>query len=248
MEIRDHPSPNHEPRAGAAAIDMLLLHYTGMPTAEEALERMCDPAAKVSAHYMIDETGTVFRLVPEERRAWHAGVAHWAGRRDVNSCSVGIELVNPGHEWGYRAFPEPQMAALERLAADIIDRHAIPPIRVLAHSDVAPDRKEDPGELFDWRRLERSGIGVLPAEADLAGPSPAGLRPGDEGPAVADMQRRLRAWGYGISPTGFYEETTQAVVRAFQRHYHPARVDGIACGRTRLALAGLLRRHLPDSL
>jgi N-acetylmuramoyl-L-alanine amidase len=246
MDIRDHPSPNHEPRAGA--VDMLLLHYTGMPTAEEALARMCDPQAKVSAHYMIDEAGAVFRLVPEERRAWHAGVSHWAGLRDVNSCSVGIELVNPGHEWGYRPFPDAQMASLEALARDIVRRHGIPAIRVLAHSDVAPDRKEDPGELFDWRRLERSGIGVLPAQADLAGPSPATLRPGDEGPAVADLQRRLKAWGYGVSPTGLYEETTEAVIRAFQRHYYPLKVDGVACGKTRLALAGLLRQHLPDCL
>lgn len=227
---------------------MLLLHYTGMPTAEAALDRLCDPQAKVSAHYLIDEAGVVYRLVPEERRAWHAGVSHWAGARDVNSCSIGVELVNPGHEWGYRPFSDAQMAALEALAGDIVSRHPIPPTRVLAHSDVAPDRKEDPGELFDWRRLEQSGIGVLPAEADLAGPSPATLRPGDESPAVADLQRRLRSWGYGISPTGLYEETTEAVVRAFQRHYYPLKVDGIACGKTRLALAALLRRHLPDSL
>ncbi|MFP3942339.1 MAG: N-acetylmuramoyl-L-alanine amidase [Alphaproteobacteria bacterium] len=248
MDILNHPSPNHGPRKGAGKIDMLLLHYTGMPTAGEALERMCDPEAGVSAHYMIDEAGTIFRLVPEERRAWHAGIAHWAGVRDVNSCSVGIELVNPGHEWGYQPFPEPQMAAVEALARDIVTRHAIPATRVLAHSDVAPDRKEDPGELFDWRRLERAGVGVMPADSDLGGPSAATLRPGDEGPAVAELQRRLKAWGYGLSATGLYEETTQAVIRAFQRHYCPLKVDGVACGKTRLALAALLRRHLPDCL
>lgn len=248
MNVHDHPSPNHEPRAGSGRVDMLLLHYTGMPTAGEALERMCDPRTKVSAHYMIDEAGTVFRLVAEERRAWHAGSAHWAGVRDVNSCSVGIELVNPGHEWGYRPFPAPQMAALEELAREIVRRHTIPATRVLAHSDVAPDRKEDPGELLDWQRLERSGIGVLPSAADLAGPSPARLRPGDEGPAVGELQRRLKAWGYGISATGLYEETTESVVRAFQRHYYRQKVDGVACGKTRLALAGLLREHKPEAL
>ncbi len=160
--IVEQPSPNHDARAEGKPLDMLLLHYTGMESAAAALDRMCDPAAKVSAHYMIDEDGTVYRLVDEDRRAWHAGVAHWAGEDDINSRAIGIELVNPGHEFGYRAFPEPQMAALEALCLDILSRHDIPPDRVLGHSDVAPDRRQDPGDLFDWKRLAAKGIGLWP--------------------------------------------------------------------------------------
>ena len=156
----DRPSPNHGPRRDGAAIDMLILHYTGMTTAAAALDRLCDPKTEVSAHYLIDEDGTVWRLVPEDRRAWHAGRAYWAGETDINSRSIGIELVNPGHEHGYRVFPEPQMTALIALSQGILSRHPIPPHRILAHSDVAPDRKLDPGELFDWRRLAMAGIGL----------------------------------------------------------------------------------------
>ena len=159
LEIRDLPSPNHGPRRPGAAIDMLVLHYTGMRTAGAALDRLRDPAAKVSAHYLVDEAGAVFRLVPEERRAWHAGRAFWAGETDVNGRSIGIELANPGHRHGYRPFPEAQMAALEALCRDILSRRAVPAGRVLGHSDVAPGRKPDPGELFDWRRLARAGSG-----------------------------------------------------------------------------------------
>ena len=145
-----------------AAIDMLVLHYTGMRSAAEALRRLTSPEAAVSAHYLIDEDGAVWRLVPEERRAWHAGVSYWRGRRDINSASIGIELVNPGHEFGYRAFPEAQVAALEVLCRDVLSRYQIPPRHVLGHSDVAPARKDDPGELFPWRRLARAGIGLWP--------------------------------------------------------------------------------------
>src|SRR5262249_6695143 len=151
---------NERPVAGR--IDMLVLHYTGMRTGEAALERLCDPVAKVSSHYLVEEDGTTWRLVPEEKRAWHAGVSFWAGERDINDFSIGIELVNPGHEFGYRPFPEAQMQALEALARDIVDRHAIRPHRVVGHSDVAPTRKTDPGELFDWARLARKGIGLWP--------------------------------------------------------------------------------------
>src|SRR3954467_5121679 len=162
MKRIDRPSPNHDDRGGAA-IDMLVLHYTGMQTAEPALARLCDPAAKVSAHYTIDEDGTVYAHVPEDRRAWHAGVSHWAGISNVNARSIGIELVNPGHEYGYREFPEAQIAALIELCGGILQRHPIPAARVLGHSDVAPARKEDPGELFPWQRLAKAGIGVWSA-------------------------------------------------------------------------------------
>src|SRR6478609_2257523 len=165
---------------------MLVLHYTGMKTASEALARLCDPAAKVSAHYTVDEDGTVYVHVPENRRAWHAGVSHWAGVDNVNARSIGIELVNPGHEFGYRAFPEAQIASLITLCHGILSRHAIPAARVLGHSDVAPARKEDPGELFPWGELALAGIGLWPQTRKARLPV-----------SFADG---LRAFGYGLQP------------------------------------------------
>ncbi|MGH6954116.1 MAG: N-acetylmuramoyl-L-alanine amidase, partial [Alphaproteobacteria bacterium] len=203
----DHPSPNHGERGPGAVVNMLLLHYTGMTSCEAALDRLCDPGAKVSAHYLVDEDGAVFRLVAEPRRAWHAGVSYWRGEQDLNSCSLGIELVNPGHEFGYRPFPEPQMAALERLALDLVRRHRIPPSRVLGHSDVAPRRRRDPGELFDWPRLARPGVGLWPEW----GPTPVGgqtLGRGDEGPEVLELQRALAAFGYETSAGGRFDDET----------------------------------------
>jgi N-acetylmuramoyl-L-alanine amidase len=228
--LRDRPSPNHDARPAGQAVDILLLHYTGMASAGEALERLCDPAAKVSAHYMIDEDGTIWRLVPEARRAWHAGVANWAGATDINARSIGIELVNPGHEFGYRAFPEPQMAALETLAQGILARHPIPPRRVLGHSDVAPLRKEDPGELFDWARLARAGIGLWPSEAAADAPAPG----------ISRLQSGLARYGYGVPRTGVLDPETRAVLTAFQRHFRPARIDGAADPGTAAQLAALL--------
>jgi N-acetylmuramoyl-L-alanine amidase len=217
--VIERPSPNHDDRGGAT-IDMLVLHYTGMQTAEAALERLCDPAAKVSAHYMIDEDGTVYALVPEELRAWHAGVSYWAGARDINARSIGIELVNPGHEFGYRAFPEAQIGALTELAGAILTRHPIPAWRVLGHSDVAPLRKDDPGELFPWGRLAGQGIGLWPSK---------GADPGD-----AQVAALLVRFGY--DPEAALEKT----LAAFQRHFRPARVDGMADAETRALLAGLI--------
>jgi N-acetylmuramoyl-L-alanine amidase len=167
MQIIPHPSPNQNARPGG--VDMLILHYTGMKTAAEALARLCDPAAEVSAHYMIDEDGTIYALVPEHRRAWHAGVSYWRGRENLNDVSIGIEIVNPGHEWGYRPFPERQIDALAELCRAILSRHPIPPENVVGHSDVAPDRKQDPGELFPWRHLAAQGIGVWPASEAVSG-------------------------------------------------------------------------------
>ena len=166
--ILDKPSPNHGPRPDGGGVDMLVLHYTGMADAASALEQLTDPTAKVSAHYVINEDGAILRLVEEARRAWHAGVAAWRGQTDINDRSIGIELVNPGHEFGYRAFAEPQMAAFTALAGDILSRHAIPARNVVGHSDVAPARKNDPGELFDWQRLAATGIGLWPDEKDAA--------------------------------------------------------------------------------
>ena len=225
----ERPSPNHDARTDGQPVDMLLLHYTGMPTAQEALDRLCDPDAKVSAHYVIDEDGTLHCLVPEERRAWHAGVARWAGATDINARSVGIELVNPGHDWGYRTFPPAQMHRLAELARDILARHSIPPRRVLGHSDVAPTRKQDPGELFDWAWLAAQGIGLWPGD-----PPPLEALPPD-----GQLRAQLTAFGYGLE-----EVPLEAVVAAFQRHFRPDSVTGRFDGATAARLAALL--HLVD--
>ncbi len=197
--VVERPSPNHDARPDGQAVDILLLHYTGMKSAEAALARLCDPAAKVSAHYVIDEDGTLTRLVDEARRAWHAGVSSWAGDSGVNARSIGIELVNPGHEFGYRPFPAPQMAALTALARDILARHAIPPQRVLGHSDVAPTRKQDPGELFDWEALAAAGIGLWPPRASASGRPRPPKRPGR--PASRISRRRWPATATGCRAT-----------------------------------------------
>jgi N-acetylmuramoyl-L-alanine amidase len=226
MDSRERPSPNHGPRAGA--IDMLVLHYTGMTSAAAALERLCDPAAAVSAHYLIDEDGAVWRLVAEERRAWHAGLSSWRGRSDVNDASIGIELVNPGHEFGYRAFPEAQIAALIELGSQIVARHAIPARNITGHADVAPERKHDPGELFPWRRLAHAGLGLWP-EPPLP-PAPAEL---------AELQRLLAAIGYGVPRNGTRDAATTAALVAFQRHFRPARCDGADDEETRRLVAAV---------
>jgi N-acetylmuramoyl-L-alanine amidase len=227
--MRPRWSPNADDRPAGCAIDTLILHYTGMPSAAAALARLCDPAAEVSAHYLIDEDGEVVRLVPEERRAWHAGVSSWEGRSRLNDCSIGIELVNPGHEWGYRPFAEAQYGACIALCQAILARWPIPPRRVLAHSDVAPARKQDPGELFDWPRLAAAGVGLWPQ------PGPGDPRP------VARLQTQLADFGYGVAPTGRLDRATRLVVMAFQRHFRPARVDGRPDQATLARLDGLLQ-------
>jgi N-acetylmuramoyl-L-alanine amidase len=230
--IVDRPSPNFNERS--ARVDLLILHYTGMPTAEGALARLCDPAAKVSAHYTIDEDGTVYRHVAEDKRAWHAGASYWAGARDINDRSVGIELINPGHEFGYRAFPEPQIAALIALAREIVARHAIPAARVLGHSDVAPTRKIDPGELFPWPRLAAEGLGLWVGAPRLDV---------SRSIQVPDLQADLAAIGYECPASGVLDEGTRAAIAAFQRHFRPREVSGIPDGETS-AIAALLRRRL----
>lgn len=216
------PSICFDARPPGTRVDMLVLHYTGMESGEAALARLCDPGAPVSAHYMIDESGRVVRLVDERERAWHAGVASWRGARDINARSIGIELVNPGHDFGYRAFPKAQMAALIELAGDILARHPdILPRNVVGHSDVAPTRKMDPGELFDWRMLADYGIGLWPDEADAAVLDPE---------AVTAM---LAAFGYAT-------EDRFAAIKAFQRHFRPERVNGRIDFETARRLTGLL--------
>jgi N-acetylmuramoyl-L-alanine amidase len=201
--VRQRPSPNHDARPAGQKVDILLLHYTGMESAEASLARLCDAAAKVSAHYLIDEAGTVWRLAPEARRAWHAGVGRWAGKTDINARSIGIELQNPGHEFGYRPFPEAQMRALIGLARSILARHPIPPARVLGHSDIAPTRKQDPGELFDWPRLAAAGIGLWPGDD-----GPQSGTGGDDWPAL------MAQFGYDMADPA-------AALVAFQRHFQP---------------------------
>ncbi|PWR18038.1 peptidoglycan recognition protein family protein [Zavarzinia compransoris] len=236
----ERPSPNFDDRGEAPTI--LMIHYTGMTSAAAALDRLCDPAAKVSCHYLIDEDGTPYRLVAEDRRAWHAGAGSWRGQGNVNARSIGIELVNPGHDWGYRPFPPAQMAALKALGRAIVERHRIDPFDVIGHSDSAPGRKIDPGELFDWADLAGAGIGFWTAAA-VAPPGPA-LGPGDEGPAVRDLQAALAAFGYGLAVDGVFGAETGAVVAAFQRHWRQDKVDGIADAGTRARLDQLLR-YLP---
>jgi N-acetylmuramoyl-L-alanine amidase len=224
------PSPNHDSR-GDAPVDMLVLHYTGMETGDAALARMCDPGAKVSAHYMIEEDGSVFALVPEERRAWHAGVSFWRGHRDVNARSIGIEIVNPGHEYGYRDFPDAQIAALIDLARDIAARHPIPARNVVGHSDVAPARKTDPGERFPWRALAEAGIGLWPAQVRKDATAET-FDPGDRAGSIMAAQRGLRNYGYALDATGVLDGPTAQVLIAFQRHFRPARIDGLLDAET----------------
>ena len=230
------PSPNYDSRT--APPDMIVLHYTGMPTGDAALARLCDPAAKVSAHYLVEEDGRIFSLVPEERRAWHAGKSFWRGERDINARSIGVEVVNPGHEFGYRAFPDAQIAAVIDLLGEVRSHWSVDDERLLGHSDVAPDRKEDPGELFPWKRLAQAGHGLWVEPAAAPG---APLAEGDDGPGVFALQAGLTRFGYDCAPGGRYDGATATIVRSFQRHWRPERVDGVADGETRARLIALLR-------
>ncbi|MGZ8407129.1 MAG: peptidoglycan recognition protein family protein [Caulobacteraceae bacterium] len=236
MDFTDAPTPNFDARRSPP--DMIILHYTGMQTGEAALARLRDPEARVSAHYVVEEDGRIFRLAPEERRCWHAGKSWWQGETDCNGASIGVEIVNPGHEFGYRAFPEAQIAAVIALVADIRARWEVPNALIIGHSDVAPDRTEDPGELFPWKRLAEEGHGLW-FEAEPA-PGPA-LTVGDEGIGVFLLQAGLHRLGYEPKPSGTYDEETATVVRAFQRHWRQERVDGVADGETRARLMGLLQ-------
>ncbi|HEY2658127.1 MAG TPA: N-acetylmuramoyl-L-alanine amidase [Caulobacteraceae bacterium] len=232
----DASSPNFDARR--APPDMVVLHYTGMETGEAALARLRDPAAKVSAHYMIEEDGRLYGLVAEERRAWHAGVSFWKGERDINAVSIGIELVNPGHEFGYRDFPDAQVTALIALLTEIRGRWDIADARILGHSDVAPERKQDPGERFPWKQLAEAGHGLW-VEPPASPGAPLGL--GEEGTGVFALQAGLTRLGYDCAPSGHYEPRTATAIAAFQRHWRPALVDGIADGETRARLVHLLR-------
>ncbi len=239
-----HASPNFEPRRCGVQADMLLLHYTGMKSAAKAIDWLSRPESRVSCHYVLDEHGVVTQMVAEAHRAWHAGLACWHGETDINSLSIGIEIHNPGHDDGYPEFPEMQMRRLEALCGDIVQRRRIPPERVLAHSDVAPKRKIDPGEKFDWARLARHGIGHWVAPEPLH-PDACGTPTGDAGPAVVEVQRRLLSYGYALPQTGAFDAETRIVVAAFQRHFRPARVDGLIDRSTAVTLDRLLAALSP---
>ena len=231
MLIRDAPSPNHDERPPGEPIDTLVLHSPGMRTAEEALGRLRDPASRVSAHYVVEEDGLVWRLVPEGRRAWHAGVSHWRGRDSLNGRSIGVEVVNPGHEWGYRPFPALQMAAVCDLCLEILARHPIAARDVVAHSDISPDRKQDPGELFDWEGLAANGVGLWP-------------RPAATGCAVARTPDAEAAVTAFLAAIGYRTDLPSPVLlTAFQRRWRPERVDGVADAGTSRRLAEVAALH-----
>jgi N-acetylmuramoyl-L-alanine amidase len=224
LSISELPSPNWDERPDGVPIDMLILHYTGMQSADAALDRLCDPVARVSSHYVVGEDGAVWRLVGERHRAWHAGVSYWRGHTTLNDRSVGIEIVNPGHEWGYRCFPALQMAAVCELCLAILGRHAVPARNVVGHSDVAPDRKQDPGELFDWPGLAANGVGLWPDSSAAAG-------------VVDDVPGALHKIGYEGSGRG---DDLTVTLRAFQRHWLPHSVSGQADAATRARLHDIL--------
>jgi N-acetylmuramoyl-L-alanine amidase len=221
LDIIDRPSPNFDERK--LPVSMIVLHYTGMPDAESALNRLTSPESKVSCHYFVDEDGTVYRLVDEEKRAWHAGKSRWRGVSDVNSASVGIEIVNPGHEFGYRNFPDEQIASLIPLVADIKERHGISRGNVVGHSDVAPARKEDPGELFPWEALARRRLAMPSPTRELIDPYWTD----------AAFLLALERFGYDVTDQ-------QKAVIAFQRRFRPDLIDGIVDGECRAKLLSLL--------
>jgi N-acetylmuramoyl-L-alanine amidase len=229
MKIIQKPSPSFDSRESKKST-MILLHYTGMRSAKDALDRLTDESSKVSSHYTIDEEGSVYQHVDERDRAWHAGKSYWQGETNINSVSIGIEIVNPGHEFGYKEFPDVQMEAVQELCKEIMGRYEIE--QVLAHSDVAPDRKQDPGELFPWEAYAQKEVGIWPAVSDEDIVKGAGL----------DVARALYDVGYG------YAMKLECVVTAFQRHYVPEAFEkgtqGQVCGLTRGRLYALLSGHV----
>jgi N-acetylmuramoyl-L-alanine amidase len=232
------PSPNFGDRNKGRVPDMIVLHYTGMPDVEGAIARLCGAGTDVSAHYIVLEDGRVVQTVPEAKRAWHAGVASWAGEEDINSCSIGIEIANRGHDWGYPDFPLRQIAAVITLCRGIMLRHHLPAHRVVGHSDVAPARKKDPGEKFPWHSLANSGVGHWVQAAPIVRGETYKL--GSEGDNVRALQTALARYGYGVAINGTYDGPTMEVVAAFQRHFRPERVDGVADHSTLTTLQALL--------
>lgn len=235
-------SPNYNDRPDGTLIDTIILHYTGMETAQDALSRMCDPKAEVSAHYVILEDGEIIPLVPENKRAWHAGISHWRGKENINDTSIGIELVNPGHEFGYREFPARQMDSLLMLMEELFTRHPISVRNVVGHADIAPSRKSDPGELFNWEMLASMHMTMWPdMPADIEEKSL--LKPGDNNDDVKLLQTKLQQLGYNITPDGDYSIQTCYCVVAFQRHFTPTNVGDVWHNEAELALSALLAQY-----
>lgn len=232
------PSPNYGDRKGVLSPNMILLHYTGMTDAASAIVRLCTTGTEVSAHYVVLEDGNIIQCVREADRAWHAGASSWAGETDINSLSIGIEIVNPGHDLGYSDFPIRQTAAVIALCKGIMIRRDIPKHRVLGHSDVAPGRKKDPGEKFPWRLLADSGVGLWVEPAPIVRGVQTML--GQSGDDILALQKLLERFGYGVPLNGLYDAATMDVVAAFQRHFRPERVDGIADTSTLTTLNDLL--------
>ena len=245
LRMVEAPSPNFNERLHP--LDMLVLHYTGMKDGPTALARMCDPASQVSAHYMVEQDGTVFALVAEGKRAWQAGRSWWRGESDLNSRSIGIEIVNGGHEFGLPPYPEVQIDAVIELCRGILSRWPIPQNRIVAHSDIAPDRKEDPGERFPWRRLAEAGVGLWPVIDGNEQEAEVGLRPGDRGEGVISLQRNLAAIGYHLDLSGHFDDATEAVVRAFQRRWRAASVTGQGDPETVLRIAAVAKLADPSA-
>ena len=249
MTVSDFPdaefcaSPNFGPRRDGKPADMILLHYTGMETGDAAFRWLCDTASQVSSHYLVFEDGRTLQLVSEKDRAWHAGKSVWQGETDVNSRSIGIEIVNPGHEFGPADFPMAQVSSVISLCRDIVSRHRIAAERVLAHSDVAPGRKRDPGERFPWADLHAGGVGHWVDPAPIRGGR--FLTEGERGEPIEALQSMLALYGYGIDINGVFDSRMQSVVEAFQRHFRPEQVDGVADQSTIQTLHRLLSA-LPD--
>ena len=240
VPARLRPSPNHNERR-TPAVDMLILHYTAMESAEKAVSWLCDPRSEVSCHYLVDELGMVTQMVPESRRAWHAGVSSWKGEDDLNSRSIGIEISNPGDlEEGTQEYPDTQIEAVIALAKDICERHNIAPERVLGHSDVSPSRKLDPGRHFPWARLAEAGVGHFIEPVDIEASS--FFQEGDEGQPIEALQSLLGLYGYDVMVNGVFDEKTRFAVEAFQRHFRPAKLDGIADAQTIATLHSLLQK------
>jgi N-acetylmuramoyl-L-alanine amidase len=234
-------SPNFEPRRGKTRADMLILHYTGMMSAPRVVAWFANPASRLSSHYVIDDDGRITQMVSEADRAWHAGVGSWAGETDINSASIGIEIQNPGHEHGYRDFPDAQIDAVIRLGLDICERRGIARNRVLAHSDVAPKRKDDPGEKFPWDRLHAAKLGHWQKPAPLTTQGDDSFFEGDSGEPVEEIQSLFSIYGYGIEISGTFDAQTKAVTTAFQRHFRQEKVDGIVDPSTVATLRRLLK-------
>jgi N-acetylmuramoyl-L-alanine amidase len=232
-------SPNHNERSNGVLPDMIVLHYTGARDTEAAIRHLCTPGSEASAHYVVLQDGHIIQLVPESRRAWHAGVSSWAGETDVNSRSIGVEIANPGHEHGYPEFPRRQVAAVTALCRSILTRHDVPADKVLAHSDVAPARKVDPGEKFAWKLLAQSGIGLWVKPVPITQGGPIYVL-GETDPVIDEVQRLLARFGYGVIATGYLDGTTRDAVAAFQRHFRPMRIDGVVDVSTVATLRALI--------